>query len=74
MFGSENKFGLYLQHFENIVANKKTDKATLEGKFKQLTDWSILLFPVSFSCILFDPAKIFGLASQKEDFNVINDW
>ena len=34
MSGLTDKFGLYLQHFENFIADtsKHTDKATLEGK------------------------------------------
>ena len=38
-----DKFGPYLQRFETIISDttKKTDKATLEGKRKQLTDTSI---------------------------------
>ena len=45
MSGLFDKFGLYLQHFENITADisKQTDKATLEGKQKLLTDSNVLL-------------------------------
>ena len=67
-----DKYSLYLQHFENIAdTTKTTDKAMLEGKFKQLSDSSILLLSAFFIDIL-DPAKIFSLASQKEDFNIID--
>ena len=40
-----DKFGLYMQHFENIIADtqKKTDKATLEGKSRQLEKADIIL-------------------------------
>ena len=72
MSGLVDKFGLYLKHFENIIADesKKTDKATLEGKRSQLIDANVLLLSVFFIDIL-DPAKIFSLSSQKADFNVI---
>ena len=73
MSGLVDKFGLYLQHFENIIADesKKTDKATLEGKHSQLTDTNVLLLPAFFIDIL-DPAKLFSLSLQKADFNVID--
>ena len=37
--GLVDKFGSYLQHFENVIANEsmKTDKGTLDGKHSQLT-------------------------------------
>ena len=43
MSGLVDKFGLYLQHFENIIADpsNNTDRSTLEGKRMQLTDASI---------------------------------
>ena len=57
MSGLIDKFGLYLQHFETISdTTKKTDKATLEGKRKQLTDASILLRSALFIDLL-EPAK-----------------
>ena len=72
MSGLVDKFGLYLQHFENIIADpsNNTDKSTLEGKRKQLTDASILLRSALFIDRL-DSAKIFSLLSQKEHFNLI---
>ena len=72
MSGLVYKFGLFLQHFENIIVNdsKNTDKDTLEGKRRQLTDSKVLLLSAFFIDIL-DPAKIFSLASQKNGFNVI---
>ena len=72
MSGLVDKFGLYLQHFENIIADpsNSTDKSTLEGKRKQLTDGSILLRSALFIDLL-DSAKIVSLSSQKEDFNLI---
>ena len=72
MFELIDKFGLYLEHFENVIADtsKQTDKATLDGKRKFLTDSNILL-----RCGLFvdlwDPAKKFSLVYQKENFGII---
>ena len=45
MSGLVEKFGLYVKHFENIIVNdsKITDKITLEGKHRQLTDSKVLL-------------------------------
>ena len=59
-------------HFLSILLEtKKIVETMLKGKFKQLTDSSILLLSAFFIDIL-DPAKIFSLASQKEDFDLIN--
>ena len=67
-----DNFGLYLQHFKNIIVDdsKSTDKTTLEGKCWQLTDSKVLLLSAFFIDIL-DPPKTFCVASQKNDFNVI---
>ena len=67
-----DKFRLYLQHFEIVIADtsKQTDKATLEGKQKLLTDPNVLLCCGLFVDLL-DPAKKFNLVSQKENFGVI---
>ena len=72
MSGLIDKFGLYLQHFENVIADtsKQTDKATLEGKRKLLTDSNVLLRCGLFVDLL-DPAKKFSLVSQKENFGII---
>ena len=45
MSGLVDKFGLYLHHFQNVIVDdsKNTDKATLEGKRRQLTDSKVLL-------------------------------
>ena len=73
MSGLVDKFGLYLQHFETIISDttKKTDKAILEGKRKQLTDASILHRSALFIDLL-EPAKKFSILSQREDFNIID--
>ena len=66
MSGLIDKFGLYLQHSETIISDttKKTDKATLEGKRKQLTDASILLRSALFIDLL-EPTKKFSILSQR---------
>ena len=49
-----DKFGLYIHHIENILADttKKTDKATLEGKYRLLVIHRyILYFQFNTSCI-----------------------
>ena len=72
MPGLIDKFRLYLPHFENFRADtsKQTDKATLEGKRKLLTDSNVLLCCGLFVDLL-DPAKKFSLVSQKESFGII---
>ena len=67
-----DKFGLYMQHFENIIADtqKKTDKATLEGKRRQLEKADIILV----GALLFDllePARGLSLNTQEERVNII---
>ena len=54
-----DKYGLYMQHFENIIADtsKKTDKAKLEGKRRQLQMAETLVFGALFFNLL-EPAKI----------------
>ena len=49
-----DKFGLYLSHLENIIADtsKKTDKATLEGKRRQLVSANIVLLGSVFFALL----------------------
>ena len=73
MRGLIDKFGLYLQHFETIISDtkKKTDKAALEGKCKQLTDASSLLHSALFIDLL-ECTKKFSILSQWEDFNIID--
>ena len=70
--GLVDKFGLYLQHFKNIIVDdsNNTNIATFEGKHRLITDSKVLLLSTFFVDIL-DAAKIFSLASQKNGFNVI---
>ena len=67
-----DKYGLYMQHFENIIADtsKQTDKAKLEGKRRQLQITEILVFGALFFDLL-EPAKILSLTTQKEDVDLI---
>ena len=67
-----DKFGLYLQHFENVIADttKQTDKATLEGKRRKLVEADVLLKSCLFLDLL-DSAKNFSLASQYADFDIL---
>ena len=69
MSGLIDKFGLYLRHFKNVIADtsKQTEKATLEGKRKFLTDSNVLIRCGLFVDLL-DPAKKFSLVSQKGEF------
>ena len=71
MSGLIDKFGLYLRHFENVIADTsiQADKATLEGKRKLLTDSNVLLRCGLFVDLL-DPGKKFSLVSQKENFGI----
>ena len=67
-----DKFGLYIHHIENTLANttKKTDKATLEGKHRLLVNTKTFLL----SCLLVDllePARNLSLETQKDDNNLI---
>ena len=68
-----DKYGVYVQHLENIIADtsKQTDKAKLEGKRRKMVQASVLL-----KCCLFldllDSAKKFSLASQYADSDIIN--
>ena len=68
-----DKYGVYVQHLENIIADtsKQTDKAKLEGKRRKMVQASVLL-----KCCLFldllDSAKSFSLASQYVDSDIIN--
>ena len=67
-----DKFGLYIHHIENIPADttKKTDKATLDGKYRLLVNTKTFLL----SCLLVDlcePARNLSLETQKDKNNLI---
>ena len=63
MTGFVDKFGIYIQHIENVISDtsKHCDKATLEGKRKQMVEAEVLLKCSIFVDIL-DSAKNFSLA------------
>ena len=67
-----DKFGLYLAHFENIIADttKHTDKATLEGKRREMCQAGVLLFSALFMDIL-ESVRVLSLTTQKKDVNLI---
>ena len=67
-----DKFGLYLQHMENVISDtsKQGDKATLEGKRRKLVEAEMLLKSCLFVDLL-DSAKYFSLASQYADIDVL---
>ena len=66
-----DKYGLYMQHFENIIADttKRTDKATFEGKQRQLQKADVLLLGALFFDLL-EPARMLSL-TQEENVNLI---
>ena len=53
-----DKFGLYVQHLENIIADesKQTNKATLEGKRRKMVKSSTFLMAALLNDLL-EPAK-----------------
>ena len=63
MTGVVDKFGVYIQHIENVISNtsKHCDKATLEGKRRQMVEAELLMKCSIFIDIL-DSAKNFSLA------------
>ena len=67
-----DKFALYLAHFKNIIADttKRTDKATLEGKHREMCPADVLLFSALFMDIL-EPVRVLSLTTQKKDVNLI---
>ena len=67
-----NKYGLYMQHFENIIADttKWTDKATLKVKRRQLQKADVLLLGALFFDLL-EPARMLSLTTQQENVNLI---
>ena len=67
-----DKFGLYLAHFENIISDttKRTDKATLEGKRREMCQADILLFSALFMDIL-EPIRNLSLITQMKDVNLL---
>ena len=67
-----DKYRLYMQHFENIIADttKRTDKATLKRKRRQLQKADVLLLGALFFNLL-EPARMLSLKTQEENINLI---
>ena len=62
-----DRFGLYLAHFKNIIPDttKCTDKATLEGKRREMCQANVLLFSALFMDIL-EPVRVLSLRHHKK--------
>ena len=67
-----DKYGLYMQHFENIIVDttKRTDKPTLKGKRRQFEKANILLLGTLFFDLL-EPARMLSLTTQEQNVNLI---
>ena len=72
MTGFVDKFGVYIQHRENVISDttKYCDKATLEGKRRQIVEAEVFLKCSIFIDIL-DSGKNFSLALQYKDIDII---
>ena len=68
-----NKFGLYTQHIQNIIADttKQPDCAELQGKFNKLIESKIIL-KAAFLLDILAEARILSLCTQKADTNIID--
>lgn len=62
------KFGVYTQHLQNVIADtsKQCDRATVKGKFEKLVHASVLLRS-SFFVDLLGPAKELSMVTQKNN-------
>ena len=71
MTGFVDKFGIYIQHIENVISDtsKHCDKAMLEGKSKQMVQVKVLLKCSIFVDIL--DSDILNLNSEFE-LNILN--
>ena len=67
-----DKYGVYMKHIENVLADekKKTAKATSHGKRGKLLE-AATLFCVAFFFDFLESTKMFSLISQKEDINIL---
>ena len=68
-----NKYGLYVSHLINVVADtsKKCDRALLKGKLEKLMDAKVLLRCALFIDIL-GPARAFSLITQQEGAFIVD--
>ena len=69
-----DKFGAFAAHIENVISgiSKKWDHATLQGKYNNLNQASVLLR----SAFLYDilqPAQETSLATQSKDIDIISN-
>ena len=69
MEGMLTKYGAYMKHIENVIAEEKekTCEATVQGKNGNCQKQ---LFCVTFFTDILQPAKIFTLMYQKKDINI----
>ena len=67
-----DKFGLYTRHLHDFISREKNSKtkATVQGKLNKLLDAQVILRSAFLKDVL-TPAKVFSLATQKEDPNII---
>ena len=68
-----NKFGLYMQHIQNITPDttKQLDCVKLRGKFSTLIESNVIL-QAAFLLDIIEKKKIFSLCTQKVDTNIID--
>ena len=68
-----NKFSLYMQHIQNIIADttKQLDHAKLQGNFNKLIESKVIL-QAAFLLDILAEAKIFILCTQKAHTNIID--
>ena len=68
-----NKFGLYMQHIQNIITGttNQLDCAKLQGKFYKLIESKVIL-QAPFLLDILAEAKTFSLCTQKANINIID--
>ena len=61
-----NKFGVYMQHIQNIITDttKQLDRAKLQGKFNKLIESKVIL-QAAFLLDILAEAKILSLCTQE---------
>ena len=72
MDGMLDKYGVYMKHTENVLADekKKTDKATLQGKRGKLLE-ATTVFCAAFFLDILELANVFSLMFQKKDIDIL---
>ena len=68
-----DKYGLYCQHLQHAIPERKSakDRAMLKGKFQKLIDAKVLLQSCLFVDVL-SAAKQFILVTPKSDIDIIS--